>query len=427
MFVDEVKFKVKSGDGGNGVVSFRREKYEAMGGPDGGDGGHGGDVVLKVDEGLNTLSDFKYNNFYKAQSGTHGKGKDQRGKDGQNLYLKVPPGTLIYNDDTNELLADLKEDGQEYILAKGGKGGRGNARFKKSTRKAPKFAENGEKGEIIKVRLELQLLADVGLVGFPNVGKSTLISKVSAAKPEIASYHFTTLKPNLGVVSYGEYKSYVMADIPGLIEGAHKGVGLGYDFLKHLERTRLLIHVVDVSGIEGRDPIEDFETINMELKNYDTDLYNLPQIVALNKIDLKEARDNLENVKTNLEDKGYKVFAISAVTGEGIDELKYYVGQKIEELPKKETKVKAKENVLITPDFSEETEMKIKQISDNKYEVVGKLIDELIEKTDFSNDASVQRLLRIVRHHNIDKIMEKKGLNDGDTVIIGPIEFDYIK
>ena len=427
MFVDEVKFKVKSGDGGNGVVSFRREKYEAMGGPDGGDGGHGGDVVLKVDEGLNTLSDFKYNNFYKAQSGTHGKGKDQRGKDGQNLYLKVPPGTLIYNDDTNELLADLKEDGQEYILAKGGKGGRGNARFKKSTRKAPKFAENGEKGEIIKVRLELQLLADVGLVGFPNVGKSTLISKVSAAKPEIASYHFTTLKPNLGVVSYGEYKSYVMADIPGLIEGAHKGVGLGYDFLKHLERTRLLIHVVDVSGIEGRDPIEDFETINMELKNYDTDLYNLPQIVALNKIDLKEARDNLENVKTNLEDRGYKVFAISAVTGEGIDELKYYVGQKIEELPKKETKVKAKENVLITPDFSEETEMKIKQISDNKYEVVGKLIDELIEKTDFSNDASVQRLLRIVRHHNIDKIMEKKGLNDGDTVIIGPIEFDYIK
>jgi GTP-binding protein len=427
MFVDEVKFKVKSGDGGNGVVSFRREKYEAMGGPDGGDGGHGGDVVLKVDEGLNTLSDFKYNNFYKAQSGTHGKGKDQRGKDGQNLYLKVPPGTLIYNDDNNELLADLKEDGQEYILAKGGKGGRGNARFKKSTRKAPKFAENGEKGETFKVRLELQLLADVGLVGFPNVGKSTLISKVSAAKPEIASYHFTTLKPNLGVVSYGEYKSYVMADIPGLIEGAHKGVGLGYDFLKHLERTRLLIHVIDVSGIEGRDPIEDFETINMELKNYDTDLYNLPQIVALNKIDLKEARDNLDNVKTNLENRGYKVFAISAVTGEGIDELKYYVGQKIEELPKKETKVKAKENVLITPDFSEETEMKIKQISENKYEVVGKLIDDLIEKTDFSNDASVQRLLRIVRHHNIDKIMEKKGLNDGDTVIIGPIEFDYIK
>lgn len=427
MFVDEVIFKVKSGDGGNGVVSFRREKYEAMGGPDGGDGGHGGDVILKVDEGLNTLSDFRYNNFYKAQSGTHGKGKDQRGKDGKNLYLKVPPGTLVYNDDNNELLADLKEEGQEYILAKGGKGGRGNTRFKKSTRKAPKFAENGEKGEIIKVRLELQLLADVGLVGFPNVGKSTLISKVSAAKPEIASYHFTTLKPNLGVVSYGEYKSYVMADIPGLIEGAHKGVGLGYEFLKHLERTRLLIHVIDVSGIEGRDPINDFETINDELKNYDMDLYNLPQIVALNKIDLKEARDNLQEVKTKLEKRGYNVFAISAVTGEGIDELKYFVGQKIEELPKKESKVKAKEDVLITPDFSEEAEMKIRQISESKYEIVGKLIDELIEKTDFSNDASVQRLLRIVRHHNIDKIMEKKGLNDGDTVIIGPIEFDYIK
>ncbi len=427
MFVDEVVFKVKSGDGGNGVVSFRREKYEAMGGPDGGDGGHGGDIVLVVDEGLNTLSDFKYNNFYKAPSGTHGKGKNQRGKDGKDLYLKVPPGTLVYDDDTDQLLADLKEEAQEYILAKGGKGGRGNARFKKSTRKAPKFAENGEKGETIKVRLELQLLADVGLVGYPNVGKSTLISKVSAAKPEIASYHFTTLKPNLGVVSYGEYSSYVMADIPGLIEGAHKGVGLGYAFLKHLERTRLLIHVIDVSGIEGRDPIEDFETINRELKNYDTDLYNLPQIVALNKIDLKEARDNLTEVKEEIENRGYKVFAISAITGKGIDELKYYTGQKLEEIPKKDKEVKAKENVLIKPDFSEEKEIKIKQISDKKYEVVGKLIDELIEKTNFSNDASVQRLLRIVRHHNIDKIMKEKGLKDGDTVVIGPIEFDYIQ
>ncbi|MGM0445208.1 MAG: GTPase ObgE [Bacillota bacterium] len=427
MFVDEVIFKVKSGDGGNGVVSFRREKYEAMGGPDGGDGGHGGNIVLVVDEGLNTLSDFKYNNFYKAPSGTHGKGKNQRGKDGKDLYLKVPPGTLVYNDDTDELLADLKEDAQEYILAKGGKGGRGNARFKKSTRKAPKFAENGEKGETLKVRLELQLLADVGLVGFPNVGKSTLISKVSAAKPEIASYHFTTLKPNLGVVSYGEYKSYVMADIPGLIEGAHKGVGLGHSFLKHLERTRLLIHVIDVSGIEGRNPIKDFETINMELKNYDTELYNLPQIVALNKIDLKEARDNLSEVKKEIEDRGYKVFAISAATGKGIDELKYYTGQKLEEIPKKDKEVKAKENVLIKPDFSEEKEMKIKQISDKKYKITGKLIDELIEKTNFSNDASVQRLLRIIRHNNIDKLMKDKGLKDGDTVVIGPIEFDYIQ
>ncbi len=427
MFVDEVVFKVKSGDGGNGVVSFRREKFEAMGGPDGGDGGHGGNVILKVDEGLNTLADFRYKNFYQAENGTHGKGKNQRGKDGKELYLKVPPGTLVYNDDTNELLKDLKDDGQEYVLAEGGKGGRGNARFKKSTRKAPKFSENGEKGETLKVRLELQLLADVGLVGYPNVGKSTLISKVSAAKPEIASYHFTTINPNLGVVSYDEYKSYVMADVPGLIEGAHEGVGLGDEFLRHLERTRLLIHVIDVSGIEGRDPIEDFEKINKELKEYDTDLSELPQIVALNKIDLKEARDNLPEVKKELENRGYKVFPISAATGEGVDELKYYTGQKLESIPEKERDIKAKEDVLIKPEFMDESEMQIKQISQSEFEIVGKLIDELIEKTDFNNDASVQRLLRIVRHHNIDKLMKKKGIKDGDTVIIGPIEFEYVE
>lgn len=427
MFVDEVVFKVKSGDGGNGVVSFRREKFEAMGGPDGGDGGHGGNVILKVDEGLNTLADFSYKNFYQAENGTHGKGKNQRGKDGKDLYLEVPPGTLVYNDDTNELLKDLKDEGQEYVLAEGGKGGRGNARFKKSTRKAPKFSENGEKGETLKVRLELQLLADVGLVGYPNVGKSTLISKVSAAKPEIASYHFTTIDPNLGVVSYDEYKSYVMADVPGLIEGAHEGVGLGDEFLRHLERTRLLIHVIDVSGIEGRDPIEDFEKINKELKEYDTDLSELPQIVALNKIDLKEARDNLSEVKNELENRGYKVFPISAATGEGVDELKYYTGQKLESIPEKEREIKAKEDVLIKPEFMDESEMQIEQISESEFKVVGKLIEELIEKTDFNNDASVQRLLRIVRHHNIDKLMKNKGINDGDTVIIGPIEFEYVE
>ncbi|MBS3810549.1 MAG: GTPase ObgE [Halanaerobiales bacterium] len=427
MFVDEAVFKVKSGNGGNGVVSFRREKFEAMGGPDGGDGGNGGDIILEVDEGLNTLADFKYKNIYKAENGSHGRGKDQRGRDGKDLYLAVPPGTLVYNDDNNQLLADLKKDEQQYVVAKGGKGGRGNARFKKSTRKAPKFAENGEKGEELKIRLELQLLADVGLVGYPNVGKSTLISKVSAAKPEIASYHFTTLKPNLGVVSYGEYKSYVMADIPGIIEGAHLGVGLGYEFLKHLERTRLLVHIIDVSGIEGRDPIKDFEKINMELKEYKTELFNLPQIVVLNKIDLKEARDNLDEVKNELENRGYEVYPISAVTGQGVDYLKYRIGQKLEELPKKDREIKAKDNVLIKPEFEKDNEMFIKQLTENKYEIKGKLIEELLEKTDFNNDASVQRLLRIVRHHQLDKKMRKKGIKDGDIVLIGPIEFEYIQ
>ncbi len=427
MFVDEAVFKVKSGNGGNGVVSFRREKFEAMGGPDGGDGGNGGDIILEVDEGLNTLADFKYKNIYKAENGSHGRGKDQRGRDGKDLHLAVPPGTLVYNDDNNQLLVDLKKNGQQFVVAKGGKGGRGNARFKKSTRKAPKFAENGEKGEQLKIRLELQLLADVGLVGYPNVGKSTLISKVSAAKPEIASYHFTTLKPNLGVVSYGEYKSYVMADIPGIIEGAHQGVGLGYDFLKHLERTRLLVHIIDVSGIEGRDPIKDFEKINMELKEYKIELFNLPQIVVLNKIDLKEARDNLDEVKNELENRGYEVYPISAVTGRGVDYLKYGIGQKLEELPEQDRKIKAKENVLIKPEFEKDNEMFIKQLAEDKYEIKGKLIEELLEKTDFNNDASVQRLLRIVRHHQLDKMMRKKGIKDGDTVLIGPIEFEYIQ
>jgi len=427
MFVDEVVFKVKSGDGGNGVVSFRREKFEAMGGPDGGDGGHGGDVILKVDEGLNTLADFQYKNFYKAEKGSHGRGKNQRGKDGKDLYLKVPPGTLVYDDDTNKILADLKDEGEEYVVAEGGKGGRGNARFKKSTRKAPKFSEEGEKSETYKIRLELQLLADVGLVGYPNVGKSTLISKVSAAKPEIDSYHFTTLEPNLGVVSYDEYKSYVMADIPGLIEGAHEGIGLGDEFLKHLERTRLLIHVIDVSGIEGRDPIKDFENINKELREYDAELAELIQVIALNKMDLKEARDNLSEVKKELTKRGYEVFPISAVTGEGVDELKYHIGQKLETLPEKEKEIKAKEDVLIKPDFIDENKMKIKKIAEDKYEVVGELIDEVTEKTDFNNDASVQRLLRIVRHHKLDQLMRKKSINDGDTVIIGPIEFEYME
>jgi len=427
MFVDEVVFKVKRGDGGNGVVSFRREKFEAMGGPDGGDGGHGGDVILKVDEGLNTLADFQYKNFYKAEKGSHGRGKNQRGKDGKHLYLKVPPGTLVYDDDTNEILADLKEEGEEYVVAEGGKGGRGNARFKKSTRKAPKFSEEGENGETYKIRLELQLLADVGLVGYPNVGKSTLISKVSAAKPEIDSYHFTTLEPNLGVVSYDEYKSYVMADIPGLIEGAHEGIGLGDEFLKHLERTRLLIHVIDVSGIEGRDPIKDFENINKELREYDTELAELIQVIALNKMDLKEARDNLPKVKEVLTKRGYEVFPISAVTGEGVDALKYHVGQKLETLPEKEKEIDAKEDVLIKPDFVDENKMQIKKIAEDKYEVVGELIDEVTEKTDFNNDASVQRLLRIVRHHKLDQLMRKKSIKDGDTVIIGPIEFEYME
>src|SRR6056297_1917198 len=330
MFIDEVEFKVKGGDGGDGVVSVRREKFIDKGGPDGGDGGDGGSVILKVDEGLHTLADFRYKNLYSADDGENGSGKNQKGSKGEDLILKVPPGTVVYNSNKETVMADLTDPEQEFIVAKGGQGGKGNAKFKKATRKVPKFAEQGKK---YSIRLELKIMADVGLAGFPNVGKSTLISKVSAAKPKIASYHFTTLKPNLGVVKLGDYRSFVMADIPGLIEGAHKGVGLGDEFLRHLERTRMLVHVIDVSGIEGRDPLSDFDIINNEIEKYNERLASLPQIIALNKIDLTSGRENLSQVRENLEERGYKCFPISAVTGEGLKDLKYYIAEKLKELP----------------------------------------------------------------------------------------------
>ncbi|MFW5786851.1 MAG: GTPase ObgE [Halanaerobiales bacterium] len=427
MFVDELEFKVKAGDGGNGAVSFRREKYEDMGGPDGGDGGDGGDVVLKVDEGLNTLADFRYKNYYQAEDGENGEGQNKHGRDGENLVLKVPPGTMVYDCDSDKLLADLTDDGQKFVVARGGEGGKGNARFANPSRQAPGFAEKGEKGEERCVRLELKLMADVGLIGFPNVGKSTLIASVSEAKPKIASYHFTTLKPNLGVVSFEEYRSFVMADIPGLIEGAHQGIGLGDEFLRHVERTRLLLHVIDASGREGRDPLEDFAIINEELKKYDKNLAELPQVVALNKIDLPEAQNNVSYLKEELEKKGYKVFIISAVTGKGLKKLTYYLGQKLEELPDRDKTPIRDENVVIRPDFLEEEDIIVKQKSHNYYEIKGKLTDKMMQKTDFKNEEAVKRMLNVLKNNGLDEKMNKAGIKEGDTVKIGPLEFDYVE
>ncbi|ACL70159.1 GTPase ObgE [Halothermothrix orenii] len=426
MFVDEVEIKVKGGQGGNGVVSFRREKFEPMGGPDGGDGGDGGNVILRVDEGLNTLADFRYQRHYEAERGYHGSGKNKHGRSGEDLVLKVPPGTVVYDADTDELLADLTEDGEEYIVAHGGKGGRGNARFKKSTRKAPRFAEKGEPGEERSIRLELKLVADVGLIGFPNVGKSTLISVVSEARPKIANYHFTTLKPNLGVVALSEYKSFVMADIPGLIEGAHQGVGLGDEFLRHIERTRLLIHIIDISGIEGRDPLEDFKTINRELEKFNEKLSSRPQIVALNKIDLPGARENVERVQPVLEEKGYKVFPISAATKEGVKELIYYTGDLLKELPV-ERKIAKEDRIVIKPDFADEEENIVVEKKNGIYEVSGRLVEKYVIKTDFNNDAAVKRLLRVLQHHDLNELLRDKGVKNGDTVKIGPMEFEYME
>ncbi|MFW6022137.1 MAG: GTPase ObgE [Halanaerobiaceae bacterium] len=427
MFLDEVEFKVKGGDGGNGVVSFRREKYVDMGGPDGGDGGDGGSVILKVDEGLNTLSDFRYQKYREASRGTHGSGSKQHGKNGKDLILRVPPGTMVYDADKDQFLADLTEEEQEFVVAKGGDGGKGNARFKKPTRKAPRFAEQGEPGEVRNLRLELKLLADVGLIGFPNVGKSTLISTVSEARPKIASYHFTTLIPNLGVVSIGEYNSFVMADIPGLIEGAHQGVGLGDEFLRHVERTRLLIHVLDVSGIEGRDPLEDFKIINEELANYNEILAKRPQVVALNKIDIPQAQEKVDKVKNILEEKDYEVFAISAATKTGVKELMYRVNDLLEEIPVENNHINEEEKVVIRPDFAEEKEIVVKRLDGDLYEITGSVVEEHIKKTDFNNEAAVQRLLRVLQHHDLYKILDKKGVKQGDTVQIGPMAFDYLE
>ncbi|MFP4661355.1 MAG: GTPase ObgE [Halanaerobiales bacterium] len=427
MFLDEVEFKVKGGDGGNGVVSFRREKYVDMGGPDGGDGGDGGSVILKVDEGLNTLTDFRYQKYHEAGRGTHGSGSNKHGRTGEDLILKVPAGTMVYDADKEEFLADLTEEGQEFIVAKGGKGGKGNARFKKPTRKAPRFAEQGEPGQERTLRLELKLLADVGLVGFPNVGKSTLISSVSEAKPKIASYHFTTITPNLGVVSVGDYNSFVMADIPGLIEGAHQGVGLGDEFLRHVERTRVLIHVLDISGIEGREPLEDFKVINAELANYNERLAKRPQIVALNKIDIPQAADNIEKVRSKLEEDGYEVFPISAATQKGVKELIYRVSELLENLPEEESLPVEEEEVLIRPDFVEEEEIVINRLDGDVYEITGSLVEQNVQKTDFNNDAAVKRLLRVLQHHGLNEKMKAKGIKQGDTVQLGPMAFDYLE
>jgi len=318
MFIDEAVINVKAGDGGNGCVSFRREAFVPKGGPDGGDGGDGGSVIFEADHHKRTLLDFKYKKHIKAERGVHGKGKNMTGKCGKDLIVKVPMGTILYDKETGDQIADLTESGQQIVVAEGGRGGKGNARFATSTRQAPKFAQPGKPGEERIIKMELKLIAEVGLIGCPNAGKSTLLSRISHAHPEIASYPFTTKSPNLGVVKVGDWGTFTAADIPGLLEGAHSGTGLGDKFLRHIERTKILIHVIDAAGVDGRDPLDDYKTINDELKNYSKELAKRPQIIALNKMDLTEARENVKRIEKELKQK---VFAISGATGEGIDTL----------------------------------------------------------------------------------------------------------
>jgi GTPase len=422
MFYDQAKIYVKGGDGGAGAVAFRREKYVPEGGPSGGDGGRGASIMFVADEGLRTLVDFRYKRHYKADRGEHGLGKNQHGKSGEDMIVRIPVGTVVKDADTGEILADLIEHGQKVVVAKGGRGGRGNARFMSNTNKAPTLAENGEPGEERYLVLELKLLADVGLVGFPNVGKSTIISQVSAAKPKIADYHFTTLVPNLGVVELEDGESFVMADIPGLIEGAHTGAGLGHEFLRHTERTRLILHVLDAAGSEERDPIEDFRIIVDELRKYSEELSNRPMLVVANKMDIPGAEENLARLREALGEK-YRIFPVSAATGDGLKELVYAVAQILPEVPAPEIFVRQEEQHKVTqaeaPNRFELTR------EEGLFIVSGKEIERHVKMTVFDSEEGLYRFQTILKVMGIDDALRAEGIKEGDKVQIAGLEFEW--
>ncbi|RVU54918.1 GTPase ObgE [Anaerosphaera multitolerans] len=421
MFIDVATIKLKAGKGGDGAVAWRREKYEPAGGPAGGDGGDGGNVIFKTDEGIHTLMDFRYKREYKAQNGENGRSKKQFGKDGEDIILKVPVGTLVKDKKTGGVIVDLKEKNQEFIIAKGGRGGKGNARFTTSTRQAPSFAQAGSKGVEREVILELKLLADVGLIGFPNVGKSTLLSVVSAAKPKVANYHFTTLKPNLGVVNLGPEMSFVIADIPGLIEGASEGLGLGDEFLKHVERTKLLIHVLDISGSEGRNPIEDFYKINAELKNYNEKLSEKPQIIFANKMDIPGAEENLELFKNEL-GENYKIFSGSAATTENLQDLMKYV---FNELQNYDFEYETYDEEYIET-YEREEGIQV-YMEDGKFKVDGPYIEKLMHSTNFEDIDSLRYFQENLRKNNVIDKLKELGIDEGDSVFILEYEFEFFE
>lgn len=420
MFYDTAKIFVRGGDGGNGCVSFRREKYVPRGGPDGGDGGKGGDVVLVADEGLRTLVDFHYRVHFKAKRGEHGRGSNMHGANGEDLVIRVPVGTVVKDAETGAVLADLTVPGQREVVARGGRGGRGNARFLSNANRAPRMAEKGEPGEERWLFLELKLLADVGLVGYPNAGKSTLLARTTAARPKIAAYPFTTLEPNLGVVKLEE-TSFVLADIPGLIAGAHAGAGLGHEFLRHIERTRLIVHVVDTAGTEGRDPVEDYHRINTELALYRRELIELPQVVAANKMDLPAAAENLPRLKAAAEKDGRRVFPVSAVTGQGVQELLHHVARMLEELPP----AKPAEPEPVVFRARDEDEGFHLECSDGIFIIKGRAVERLVAMTDFDQEEAVRRLQRALVKMGVEQALAEAGARDGDVVRIGKVEFEY--
>jgi len=424
MFIDSARIYLKAGNGGNGAVSFHREKYVAAGGPDGGDGGKGGDILFVVDQGSRTLADFRYKTHYKAEFGEDGSASNCSGHGGEDLIIKVPSGTIIKDGETGRILADLTKVGQKTIIAKGGRGGKGNQHFATPTRQVPNFAKSGNPGDEKWVMLELKLLADVGLIGYPNVGKSTILSRVSAAKPKIADYHFTTIEPNLGVVILDAGVSFAMADIPGLIEGAHEGIGLGHEFLKHVERTKLLIHVVDIASVEGRDPLNDFELINSELNEYNPKLAKKPQVIAANKMDLSEAKDNLERFTRQVEERGYRVFPVSAATGAGLRELMYFAAEMLQSIPDTVLFDDKKEETVYTAEEGKPFEI---HKENNTFVVTGKWINKIVGSTNFTDYESLQYFQRTIKKKGIIDALESMGINEGDTVKLDDFEFDYVR
>lgn len=421
MFIDRARVYVKGGDGGNGMSSFRREKYVPNGGPSGGDGGKGADVILVADKNVNTLMDFRYKRMFRAEAGENGMSANKHGRGRDPLYIKVPMGTVVKDEESGKVYCDLTQDGQEFLIAKGGRGGRGNARFQTAANRAPTFSEMGEPGEEHWLQLELKVLADVGLLGYPSVGKSSIIRKVSAARPDVAAYHFTTLTPVLGVVSLPGDRNFVMADIPGLIDGAAEGVGLGHNFLRHVERSNILLHILDVSGMEGRDPKDDFDAINRELAKYSPILAKKKQIVVLNKIDLVQDDTTIPEVTKYFEDKGYEVFAVNALTGQGLSELMeraYYYVENYEPEPE------ASDDAVVY-EAKEDVEFVITRGDDASFTITGKRIERLVAMTNFSDDQSVRRFQKIWRYMELDDRLREKGCQEGDEVHIGEQTFTF--
>jgi len=426
MFIDRVKVRLDGGNGGNGCVSFYRAKYIVAGGPDGGDGGNGGDVIIKADQNMTTLMDFRYKRVFKASSGEDGSRNRRSGKAGSDVVIRVPVGTIIREVNSGKIMADMSSSGEERIIIKGGRGGRGNQHFATPSRQAPRFSERGKLAKSYEVVLELKLIADAGLIGFPNVGKSTILSMVTNATPKIGNYHFTTLSPNLGVVRTGYGKDFVLADIPGLIEGAHEGQGLGHEFLRHVERTKVLIHVVDASGMEGGDPVEGIEKINAELRLYNEKLKERPQIIVCNKMDiLPEAQENLEKIKAKYEPQGYTVFDVCAAGNTGLDTLMAHIATVLEEYP---------ENVVFEEDYDEfvdapeeEVAFTVEKVDEGVYRVSGRGIDKMLGYTNLETEKGFAFFQKYLRDKGIIAALDEAGIEEGDTVLLSELAFDYYK